>query len=484
MKKIKWKIKWNWKYFLWIVGVFSLLLILAMVYQTHKGLPSGTSYEGDIRYIDENSVQFLRDLTYYENESLVRDHEIFDRVFEMIEGAEKFILIDMFLMGNSRDGYRNLSLDLKDALIQKKESNPDIIINFITDEFNIKYFSYYHPDLFELKSKGVNVIFTDMTVMRDSNFIYSSFWRVFFQWFGRPSFNCENSFIKNDGINYCFRSILRMLNSKANHRKVVVADSGEKVVSLITSANPDDYGSGYSNVGLYFEEGIGSDIYFAEKAVGDFSFGDFEEYDFGEVYSSGNKSASVQFLTEGKIKEGLIEIIKESKEGENIDITMFLLTERDVINSLVDAANRGVKIRIIADPSNDLFMKDSKGVPNCPAAKDLLRMSDGKIGVRWYNTGNQQFHSKMLVIRKNSGDVIVFLGSANFTRRNLDDLNIEASVKLVVGNESRVSEEVYVYFRELWEGEGSHTVGYENNKCSAFSYLKYRVQEATGFGAF
>ena len=52
---------------------------------------------------------------------------------------------------------------------------------------------------------------------------------------------------------------------------------------------------------------------------------------------------------------------------------MFLLTEKNVINALARAARRGVEVRIVLDPSNNLFGKDSKGVPNCPAMKDLMR---------------------------------------------------------------------------------------------------------------
>ena len=46
------------------------------------------------------------------------------------------------------------------------------------------------------------------------------------------------------------RSYLEMLNFKANHRKVFVADSADGPVTIVSSANPHDASSAHSNVAL------------------------------------------------------------------------------------------------------------------------------------------------------------------------------------------------------------------------------------------
>jgi cardiolipin synthase A/B len=470
-----------------LVLVFAWLFVVG-VWHTNKPLPAGLSFEGGEYFFNEEDVSFVRDLTSREGKYILQDHQVFDQVFEMIEGAEEFILIDMFLMGNSREGYRNLSLELSEALIEKKLEKPEIKINFITDEFNIRYWSYDHPELKAMQEAGINVVYTDMTYLRDSNYLFSSVWRTLIQWFGHPDLDCDKSV--SDRANICVSSTLRMFNAKANHRKIVIADAvdedgSKKYVSLFTSANPDDWGSGYSNTGLYFDKApvaLIEEIYESEKSIADFSYGSFEEYSVFDYETSGD--ASVQFLTEGKVKKNLIKAIDETVQGESIDVVMFLLTEEDVIKAISKAAKRGVEVRVVVDPSSDLFNKKSKGVPNCPAAKDLKCKSDDKVDIRWYNTGNQQFHSKMIVIKKKNGRVILFAGSSNLTRRNLNDLNIEAHVKVNIDSGSQLVADFEKYFELIWNGDETHTVSYENNECSFFSYLKYRFQEKTGFGAF
>ncbi len=481
------------KFFFVFILIFGILFLTG-IYSSFKPLPKGTNFEGPVRLISEEDIYFLSDLTYnldnLSKEEYKREHEIFDKVFEIINNSQEFILIDMFLMGNSRDGYRNLSLELSQRLIEKKKENPEIIINFITDEFNTIYWSVEPLEIKKMKEAGINVIYTDMTEMRDSNLIYSPIWRVFFQVLGKPDFDCEDSFFKIKGKGVCLRSFLRMANAKANHRKVIVADNGNKSYSsVVTSANPDDWGSGYSNVGVYFSDisELARDIYFSEKAIADFSSGNFQEhgFDFEKQSKFERNSAKVQILTEGKIKQKILESIDNTVKGEQIDITMFLLTEQEIINSLVKASERGVKIRIVLDKSNDLFNRDSKGVPNCPAGKDLVEKSNGQIKIRWYNTGEQQFHSKLVKISKNNGKVIVFIGSANLTRRNIDNLNIEMVVKILIDSDSRFVQDIENYYSLIWNSkEGKYTVKYDNHSCSFFSGIQYRVQEATGFSAF
>ena len=50
------------------------------------------------------------------------------------------------------------------------------------------------------------------------------------------------------------------------------------------------------------------------------------------------------------------------------------------------------------------------------------------VAVRWGNTQGEQLHSKMLLLERADGTGFLLLGSANFTRRNLDDYNLELDV--------------------------------------------------------
>lgn len=472
-----------------LIGIL-VLLVLVGLWNTFKSMPGLLSFEGQEYLVDEGDVDFLYDLTYYdESGELVYEQEIFDKIFELVDNAHDYILIDMFLMGRDEEGYRNLPVELKDGLIKKKKENPEISINFLTDEMNTRYYSYDHSEIREMRENGINIGFTNLAKLRDSNLFYSPFWRLFVQGFGNANYDCEDSFINPRGNYFCLRSILRMGNAKANHRKMIVTsqlnvDGNKEMVSLITSANPDEYGSGYSNMGLLFKNGPVKEIYDSEMSIAKFSKVDLEEYEIS-VVGDDSGDVSLQYLTEGKIKKNLLKEIENSGGGDEIDIAMFLLTERSVIKELIKASERGVKVKLVLDPSRNLFGRDSKGIPNCAAAMDLVEKSNGKIEIRWYESGSNQFHTKMVVIRKADGMVIVFLGSANLTRRNIKDYNVESDLKIVAGNKSDVMQEIYVYFERIWNNEDyEYTLGYDACSVSTMGYWSYRFQEASGFSSF
>jgi len=471
----------NAKMIIWIL----ILVLVVGIYNQNKPLPTGTSLDGEVFYVSKDSVDFLYDLTYQSNTGqIVYEQEIFNRVFEVIDDAEKFITIDMFLIGTNNDiNYRNLTQELTDHLIENKKSNPEIVINFITDEYNIIYGSYKHPYLEDLKNNGVNVIYSNMDRMRDNNGLYSSFWRVFFYVLGIPN-ECRFSLMNFGGKNVCIRSGLKLLNLRANHRKLIIADKGEKIVSVIMSANPHDASSAHSNVGFYIEEKIWQDIYNSEKAIADFS-GRLEGYVPKGVYESDSNDIGVQFLTEGKIKKSLVEEINNAVEGEEIDVAMFYLSDIEVVESLIDASERGVDVRFILDANKDAFGMKKNGVPNKPVA-DILMRAGKNIQIRWYDTHGEQFHTKLIVIKKKNGKTIVFLGSANLTRRNIGDYNLEADVKVIGLSDLMVMKELHEYYNRLWFNKnGTYTADYEKYEDGCFyKKVQYFVQEKYGLGTF
>lgn len=144
-------------------------------------------------------VEFLYDLTYEKDGEIVNDQRIFRKVLDLIREAEEFIIIDMFLFNdayNREDSFPGLTAKLTGALIDAKSANPDFKIYFITDEINI----------------------------RDSNPLYSGGWRAFLQWFGTSGRGWLPNAFSQDSPKVTLRSYLRLLNFKANHRKVAVTE--------------------------------------------------------------------------------------------------------------------------------------------------------------------------------------------------------------------------------------------------------------------
>ena len=110
------------------------------------------------------------------------DQEIFGSVFEIIDDAEEFILMDFFLVNDflyqPGPGLYPLSKELTDHLIKKRQTDPDVRIVFITDPINTVYGSVESPLFKSLEEAGVEVVWTDLNQLRDSNRLYSKPWRL------------------------------------------------------------------------------------------------------------------------------------------------------------------------------------------------------------------------------------------------------------------------------------------------------------------
>ena len=470
-------------------------LTTVALFQGLKPLPPGVNYQSENYFIADSSMEFLYDLTYTDESGEVHhQQEIFDTLFTYIESAEKYILIDMFLF-NSYKGpakylYKNISFDLSQKLIQKKQEHPELQIDFITDPINSLYGGIKHPELDSMRKVGVNVIETDMTKLRDSNPAYSPVWRTFFQWFGNTS---NYGFLPNsfdeDLPKVTLRSYLAFLNLKANHRKIFVADYRGEMVSLITSANPHSASSDFSNIGILVEGEIWRDIYTTEKHLAEYSSTMLSNPLMLENVPSmpvAEAANSIQLITERRIQDAMIKHIGSAAKGDSIKIAMFYLANRKIVKSLLKASGNGASVQLILDPNKDGFGFHHNGTPNRPSTKELLRKSKGMIDIRWYHTHGEQFHTKMTLVKKYQGPITVIMGSSNMTRKNNNNYNLETNVLLTLSPESDMAVEIESYFDGLWENRGAdYTTEYEVFGNAGFlKTALYRFQEFTGISTY
>ncbi|MNH26887.1 hypothetical protein D3C79_869680 [compost metagenome] len=125
--------------------------------------------------------------------------------------------------------------------------------------------------------------------------------------------------------------------------------------------------------------------------------------------------------------------------------------------------------------------------PQVPYFCNLNRRSDGKIGIRWYNTGKEQYHTKLMFIAKASGNSIVLGGSTNFTARNLDDYNLENNLWVAVPQDQPLYSEISGYFKRLWTNEGAeYSLPLEEYQRDVtwLKYIIFRIQISLGFTTF
>ncbi len=77
-------------------------------------------------------------------------------------------------------------------------------------------------------------------------------------------------------------------------------------------------------------------------------------------------------------------------------------------------------------------------------------------------------------------------GSANFTRRNIDDYNLETDLYMTMPKEKETARDMNAYFERLWTNQdGIYTVDYEEfADGSLWKTAMYRIQEFTGLSTF
>ncbi|GAK53665.1 hypothetical protein U14_04932 [Candidatus Moduliflexus flocculans] len=475
---------------------FVLLIILGCYHAIFKKNPSGLSYTSAVYQVDAEDVCFLYDLTYQNAAGdIVAEQQIFDAVFERIAAARRYILLDMFLFNSTghlpEKNVRDLAGQLTARLVERRRQQPEIAIDVITDPINSVYGGARSPEIEALRQAGVNVIYTNLMPLRDSNLLYSPVWRLLFQWFGNSPYYgmFPHPFSPNDA-SVTLRSYLMMFNFKANHRKVFIADNGEHMTTILTSANPHNGSSAHSNVALRIDGAFSQAVYAAESAVAVFSGGTLHRppaFD-GHQPEDADKAVTVQLLTEHAIKRDLLALFEGAAQDDRLLIGMFYLTDRQVMASLFRAARRGVDIRIILDPSNDAFGRQKYGIPNQPAARELVVKSNEKIRIRWYATHGEQYHAKFILLEMQRGIAHLLVGSANLTRRHLENYNLEMNAHVTTARaDSPVIREARRYFERLWMNEGGnlYTLDYmQHQNTSRLKTALYKFAEFSGISTF
>ena len=486
-----------------LVGVLLAYLLVGVYHGWLKPLPPDVSLEGRSFRADAADIEFLHDVTGREGDRQVSRQMLFDRVMAMIRDARDFVLVDFFLfndfLGKDLTAHRPLCRLLTDELIALKQRHPEIRILVISDPVNVAYGNVILAHFADLRSMGIPVVMTDLAALRDPNPLYSGLWRLCGRWLGISTHRYLPHPLSPSAPGVGIRAWLSLLNFKANHRKLVIADgptaAGRRMAALVLSGNPHDASSAHGNVGLLVRGDCWRDLIRSEQATLNLSGAAIDLADWLPAWAANQPtrdahvpdptSATVQVLTEGKIQKALLRVIATVKAGEHIDVALFYVSARPVIQALLDAAQRGAAVRILLDPNREAFGYPKNGIPNRPVAAELMKSGYGNLTVRWANTHREQFHTKMVLVRQADRATLI-LGSANLTRRNLGDFNLETDLMVSGPGELPALRDAADYFERLWTNHPlvcSHA--YESGpQSSIWAYGLYRLQEATGLATF
>lgn len=468
-----------------IIALFILFFIIyssTIYYHVKKPLPKGLSMEGTIHYAED--VELLTDITYKngQNNRMVH-HEIVDTMLKEVQSAEKFIVIDMFLYNkdtNKDQVYPPLVEKVTEALLKKKQEIPSMKIVFLTDKINTVYQSYPSVELERLKKNGIKVMEIDVKKLRDSNPLYSAFWRMFGQWVKTSGHGHLPNLLAKSGDKVAFLSYLELLNVKANHRKLLITEK----TAIISSGNIHNASGYHSNVAFRVHGNIINDLLESEESAARLN----EQIYLPRITKQTESQTNIkmQLLTEGKIGSHVLEEIRNTDKRDSIWIGILYLADRNIIDELKAAAGRKVNIYLVLDPNQNSFGNKKSGLPNIPVVAELRKAKAANyIQIKWYNAGKEQYHPKILLIDRGQESTIIN-GSANFTRRNLYDFNLETDIKIIAQKDTKVAQETKAYFQMLWTNDGAiFTKDVDTqSKLPLFRYIFYRLQRLLWFTTY
>jgi hypothetical protein len=413
-----------------------LLAWLALaLWNSAKPLPPGTHVVSQASRLSEADVDFLQEYLPHEA-PLAREAAAVDR-------AEQLIVLDR----------SPLSRELAQHLLARKRTRPLLKIVLVTDPVNEAFGGTSAQILASLEQAGIIVARVRLDRLRDSNPLYSGWWRLLFSWWSDP-------FEEPPG-RVTLRSWSRMQNSKADQRQLLVADDGAGGWTAVVSPG--------AHAGLILRGSLARAIVASELQIAAWSTEDDRLPSAPPMDLRGVGSIDARFLTEGGIETALLDAIAAAGLDDRICIAVDDLSDRRLIAAVLRAAARGARVQVLLA---------RKRIPNRAVAGEILRGGGGRIEVRWY-FGSAP-HPTLLVVQHRT-DLWMNWGSANFTRRNLGDLNLEAGVELRMPARSAPARAVSDYFAKAWVRAAADTDAADE---SAADYWRYRLAEASGLSSF
>ena len=506
-----------------IIAIVLFIILLPYAVCWWERHPAGFSVRSKPCSVPTDSVRLLIDSTSFDagKGERIFDQQIFDAVLKMIRDAKQTVYVDFFLWnywtGSIPESHRGLAQELSESLIAKKKESPETHILVMTDPVNRVYGGDEQPFYEAMRQAGICIVFTALDKMPESNFFYAAPARFYGPLISRiPGIRqllnirlLKHPF-EEGGQNISLLQFGRLLFFKANHRKVVITDGPGGWQLLVTSFNPANGSSGHSNIGLQAGGEIAREALATELQCVKWSAenpGNVLEPEPGAcaliigvlserlseppLSSKADEKMTAEWLTEECIARKAEALLDACGTGDEVRLAMFYLADRKLITAIREAADGGADVRIILDANRDAFGRVKNGVPNRPVAAELMEhaVREGvRLQIRWADTHGEQFHPKVLSISNAEGKADLLCGSANWTRRNLRDLNLEANLHLK--NAPEVSRAFGEWFDLCWDNADgrSRTVPYEVFAVSGFERsrkaLMGRFQEATGMSTF
>ncbi|MCE9615530.1 MAG: hypothetical protein K8T26_14760 [Lentisphaerae bacterium] len=402
------------------------------------------------------------------------------KVLDMIANADTHIILSVFLFDNF---YSEAPVDrdivgvLTKALLARRTARPDIHIALILDPSHAAYGQRISPAERTLRAHGVDVFYSDLLsdlkkasalgvreTLGGAGRLVDT---LTFNLWGNTSGAILNAIKLPKRFDDEYLSLESAYNAslmKANHRKLLVCDvHGADWDALVATANPHNASAYHVNTAISVRGEPARYIYHVLREDMQHSAGLGKRFahwhdDADRTYrhslmttrfpelppgptadvdpsprAASPATATVRFVTESAIRDAVISLLNGVEPADEVRIQMFYLSFQPVLDALLAASRRvDLPIRLLLDANKDSFNREKDGTPNRQVARYLLREAQatgGKLEIRWYATHGEQNHVKTMSIRNRlTGRTRFTTGSANWTGRNLDGVNMESNL--------------------------------------------------------
>ena len=437
----------GWRRALLRAAVFAVVSawLACAFWNSSKPMPPGTQVASLPARLAESQVEFLADLP--------DTGVILERELAMVDRAEQMIVLDQC----------PLTRALAEHLLARKRLRPNLKIVLATDPRDAVYGGTPADTLTSLERAGVIIARTRLERLRDSDPLYSSFWRLSIAWWSDP-------FDEVAGAPTLLSS-LRQNNRHANQRQLLVADDGAGGWSAIVSAASVQEGAGSAgNTAVGLRGNLARDMIASELRVAAWSTDDDRLPPVPAVESRTVGSIDARYLTEGAIRAALRDAFGIAGLGDTIEVAVAALGDRTLVDAMLRAAARGAHLQLLLDP---------RGPANQAVAAELLRGSAGNVEIRWRIRPAER--NARLLLMRHGDDVWLNVGSADWDRLDLDDLNLDAAVELHMPARSAPATAASEVFAQQWSDAAEYASHADE---SQELYWRYRFADATGLPAF
>ncbi len=480
--------------------------LLGAAWMSFKRLPPGLHIAGQWQSLPGPAPRFLRDLSAADaNGAPLVEQQIDPELLTMISQARQMVLLDTGLFGDfpaaGPEASRlraapPIAAGVVDALLRARALNPELSVLLLTDPSTQRMDSV-RPLLERLAVAGVEVLAVDVDRLRAPDAAFASFWNLCCRWWSGAASSSDwpNPLgVGPAGVSLQLWGELRAY--ERSHRQLLLADDGAGGMSALIFSRPLNAEAAiHSATALHLSGSALEPLLESEFALAQFSGWS----DGGAMQARSQRllqqqrlvvppanpaAARARVVTEGAIATVLVARIDAAGKGDRIEVAALYLSQRELVRALLDAARRGVIVRLLLDPGKDGYGYARSGIPNREVASELVAASDGAVRVRWYRTHGEQFSPGFVLVQSETRDWLM-TGTAELSRRDLGDFDLAAAVIIDLPADAPAGMDALTWFDMLWYNRASGGTEYTTDAdvytdASQLRYWQYRLFEATG----